>query len=442
MRVKFIFSITLLCALVDSLSMPSPRPVYGVSMIVKDEIKILPRLFNSLRPYISHYEICDTGSTDGTPEWIERWLKQQHEVTGVVHRDPWVNFGANRNACLLRIRDNKRVTHILLPDADFELVVLDKEGFKERGPKYGYNYIEYVGGTTFHSQPLLIASNLRCGYMGSTHEYLLCVDNKHAYEVLMGKSVHDTDDRLLIETSHESPASPSYREKRATYSDIAFRHHHDGYNRKDKYTRDIMMLEQDIERDPNNTRSWFYLGQSYENANQPMDAFSVYSHRVKMSKITPLGDDIEAWYSLYRMGVCFLNNGTKFIKTASEYFLKAYNVLPTRREPLFPLVHSYRVNEQYVLCKMYGTEALTVPFPAPPTKGSALFNVEKRLYEWAFVDEVSICLHELGDNASAERLLGSILNNRTKFPLPSLPDDERERLEKNLKAFRQRSGSE
>ena len=35
-------------------------------MIVKNEVKVLPRLFGSLKDYIDYYVIVDTGSTDET----------------------------------------------------------------------------------------------------------------------------------------------------------------------------------------------------------------------------------------------------------------------------------------------------------------------------------------------------------------------------------------
>ena len=40
-------------------------------MIVKNESKIIERCLNSARPIIDSVSICDTGSTDETPEIIE-----------------------------------------------------------------------------------------------------------------------------------------------------------------------------------------------------------------------------------------------------------------------------------------------------------------------------------------------------------------------------------
>ena len=414
---------------------PSP-PVYGVSMIVRNEIKTLPRLLDSLRPYIRHYEVCDTGSTDGTAEWMQRWLEQQQQgISGRVHRDPWVHFGANRNACLLRLQQHVRenntgITHILLPDADFELVALNETAFRLRGPQAEYNYIEYTGGASFHSQPLLIGATSLCGYLGRTHEALVCVDNTRAYRLLMGQPTHNTQERVLIEAAHYSPASPASAASGA-YADIAFIHRYDGTNRADKFARDIVLLRQTLAHDPNNTRALFYLGQSLENAQRYADAFDAYALRAA----SKTGDKTELWYSLHRMGACQLSLG-KSIDEAARYFVDAYNLEPARREPLYPLTRHYRVAGKYTVAKMYGTEALRVPFPVFPTRGggAALFVIEKWLYEWAFVDEVSICMHALEDHKGAVRLLQPLLNE-TKYVLHTLDDGERARLHRNLDKF-------
>jgi cytochrome c-type biogenesis protein CcmH/NrfG len=48
------------------------------------------------------------------------------------------------------------------------------------------------------------------------------------------------------------------------YGSIAIRHHMDGKNREDKFTRDAALLKAIVEKDPEDARAWFYLGQSLE----------------------------------------------------------------------------------------------------------------------------------------------------------------------------------
>jgi len=43
-------------------------------MIVKDETHIVKECLESMLPFIDRYDITDTGSTDGTPELIKKFM--------------------------------------------------------------------------------------------------------------------------------------------------------------------------------------------------------------------------------------------------------------------------------------------------------------------------------------------------------------------------------
>ena len=49
-----------------------------LNMIVKNESKIITRLFDSVLPIIDCYCICDTGSTDNTKEMITNYFKEKN----------------------------------------------------------------------------------------------------------------------------------------------------------------------------------------------------------------------------------------------------------------------------------------------------------------------------------------------------------------------------
>ena len=70
-------------------------------MIVKNEAHVIERCLKSLLPHISHWVICDTGSTDGTQEKIKELLK---DVPGELYEDPWVHFAHNRTLAIQRAK--------------------------------------------------------------------------------------------------------------------------------------------------------------------------------------------------------------------------------------------------------------------------------------------------------------------------------------------------
>lgn len=45
-------------------------------MIVKNESRIMERCLNATKSIVDFVSICDTGSTDHTPEIIENWCKE------------------------------------------------------------------------------------------------------------------------------------------------------------------------------------------------------------------------------------------------------------------------------------------------------------------------------------------------------------------------------
>lgn len=74
------------------------HPTIALAMIVKNEAKNLPRLFESIRGCFDEIHITDTGSFDNTVEWLK---ENGAKIAGCpvhVHEFPWVNhFAKARN---------------------------------------------------------------------------------------------------------------------------------------------------------------------------------------------------------------------------------------------------------------------------------------------------------------------------------------------------------
>src|SRR5438874_6808861 len=98
-----------------------------LSMIVKNEARIIRRALRSAKPFIDSYSISDTGSTDNTMEIIR---EEMAGIPGVLTSDEWQDFATNRNLSLSRCTGD----YVLTVDAD-EVVEVAGERI-ELDPKY------------------------------------------------------------------------------------------------------------------------------------------------------------------------------------------------------------------------------------------------------------------------------------------------------------------
>ncbi len=115
-----------------------------LNMIVKDEAAIIGRCLSSVADHVDAYVIGDTGSTDGTPEAIERFFAGRG-IPGELHRFPFETFGQARNEALGRARASALPgDYLLLVDADMELVVHDP-AFRDGLAAPAYRMVQRAG---------------------------------------------------------------------------------------------------------------------------------------------------------------------------------------------------------------------------------------------------------------------------------------------------------
>lgn len=288
-----------------------------LNMIVRNEAARIERCLKSVAPYISSAVIYDTGSTDGTPECMEAFFASRG-LPCLVVRGEFVNFEQARNAAIDAAKDAPfSYDYLLLCDADMELVVTDVEVFDNlelTGPSY---LVKQRAGGILYDNVRFVRAGSGARYIGCTHEY---IDVPHGGWV---ESVYFLD-------------------------------HADGSNRKEKYKRDIRLLVADLQHDPNNGRSWFYLGQSYRECHQWWQAMVCYMRRIEIG-----GWDEELWNSQFNIAHCWKNLGNEgeFIRN----LLLAYNMRPSRAETLYDLAHHFRHKGWNAPAALFAEIGLKIP---------------------------------------------------------------------------------
>ena len=138
-----------------------------LNMIVKNESHVIEDTFRNLLSYmkLDYYVICDTGSTDNTPNIIEKFFKEK-EIPGEIFHHEWKDFGTNRSLALQAAYGKSE--YLLIFDADDRIhgtFTLPKILNKDR-------YHLKFGKGFCYERPLLINNRLGWKFVGVLHEYL------------------------------------------------------------------------------------------------------------------------------------------------------------------------------------------------------------------------------------------------------------------------------
>jgi glycosyltransferase involved in cell wall biosynthesis len=347
-------------------------------MIVKNEAANLSRLFNSVKDFIDYFVIVDTGSTDNTKEVIESF---KDIVPGELHEMDWVNFGWNRSESIKLTKG--KTDYVLLLDGDDTINIKDIKSFKDSLSGDGY-HIHHTGSLDY-TLPRLITSAHDWRFVGVTHEYIT------------------------------SPQGSNFKDQR----ELTITHHADGGCRSDKFTRDIQLLEQGLIDEPDNARYVFYLAQSYKDVGQWDKAFEAYKKRASMG-----GWPEEVYYCYYQMvnaQIYLSKQGVNTEGAMLEYLMKGIEVNPERVEALYAVIRHYRTTQQYTKAMVYARHGLMISYPY----NQKLF-IEKDIYDWKLLDEISICQYWVGDywecRSNCKKLLTSGL----------LPTSEMKRVQSHI----------
>jgi glycosyltransferase involved in cell wall biosynthesis len=238
-----------------------------LNMIVKNEMANLERCLCALADHIDSWVIGDTGSSDGTQDFIMAFFADRG-LPGELHSFPFHNFEQARNAALDHAYASPlQYDYLLFADADMELVV-DDPGFRAHLAGAGYRLLQRTAGGLSYWNTRLVRRDAGARYKGVTHEY---VDVPGDAGQLQG---------------------------------VWYKDHASGSNRIDKFERDIRLLTAALDQEPDNHRYWFYLAQSYRDAGRTAEAAETYAKRAAIG-----GWVEEAWYARMMEARCMRDLG-------------------------------------------------------------------------------------------------------------------------------------
>lgn len=320
-------------------------------MIVRDEQDWLPDTLDAaLDLGIDHWTVADTGSQDKTIQIVQQRLSH---LPGQLLQIAWEGNAKARNAALSAARGTADL--LLQLDADMTVggTLPDPAGADSWLVTIKDPPLEYV-------LPLLVRGDAPWYYKGVAHSYL------------------HRDDR-------------AWTEERC---DLWVDDRRPGGWRPDKIEQDALLLEAELERNPLDARSSFYLAQTYENLGRDADALREYGRRVLLG-----GYDQERFVAKLRRARLL---GKRDTHQGIAACLDAWQERPTRAEPLYVAARLARLAGWHDVALLFARQAAQIPQPE-----DRLF-VEQATYAWGIPLELGLAEHHAGDRDAGELLLRNV----------------------------------
>ncbi|KAK8797797.1 hypothetical protein WA171_005328, partial [Blastocystis sp. BT1] len=298
-------------------------------MIVKDEAASITGTINSVKGSVDRYCILDTGSKDDTINLIQRAFQG---IPGKVYQEPFVDFSTTRNRVLELA--GKECQYTLMLSGDEYLHNGDKivDYLKNLKNPIGGLEVKVKYGQTAYNSIRICNTDYQWTYVGVTHEYVM--SKTPGTRTVIYPFNNDKDPFILHDLSTFNLTS-----------------------KRKRWQLDRDLLLADLEKDPTNTRTVFYLAQSFDCLDDLVNAYKYYHLRFEM------GGWIEERYeALSRMAGLMERMGYAW-GMAEEKHLQAFEFFPKRAESLYRIAKHWYDEKQYEVAFLFASRAYQIPFP-------------------------------------------------------------------------------
>lgn len=366
---------------------PATKPRICLTMIVKNESRVIERALQSALPFIDSYAICDTGSTDTTKEIITRVMTAAGKP-GILQDDAWVNFGHNRSLALKAAREQEPAGWALMMDADDTM-----EGeppalswWTSQPATLNAFRVNIQHGSIKHQRTQVFSCAHPWKYDGAVHEFPVC---------LTGEVIGSWPSTTWMTARCEGARSEDPL----------------------KYVRDALALRKELEQKPRDPRSLFYMAQSFRDAGLLEESIRAYKERT----------EVEGWSQEKYMSYVNLIKMAPTMEEKLVYGWKAVEIDHTRLEAPYYVLFAARKQDKF------SQQALAMALLSQVREPSqAYLFSEPRIYDWAFDDELAIIAYWRGHYKVS---YDAALRSRIKAP-----PHEYTRIDMNIRFAREKLG--
>lgn len=342
-----------------TLSKNNETPTIGCLMMVKNEEKRIHVSLESVVSYVNCYIIYDTGSADNTIEIVKNHC-ETHKINLYLIQGEFIDFSTNRNTSL-DYADTKQVDFLLLLDSNDELrgggklLEFVKSEMKTENNAYLLRqYWKNKESYTTYFNTRLLKTNKQWRYTGSVHEFISDMAE------IKGPVVLKTQEEIVL------------------YQDRDY----DEDKSQTRFARDKQLLLIDHKKNPEETRTLFYLGQTCACLNEIENSFYYYRLRSHLE-----GFQEEKFHALMNLGnLSQMLNHSWY--DSMGYYMKAFEH-SKRVEPLIKIAYHYKGEKQWLLSYTFIKLACSLQYPS-----DSILYIDKYGYDytrWHILGEV--CWH-------------------------------------------------
>lgn len=318
------------------------QPLLELVMIVKNSGEDIVPMLLSVIPYIDHWTILDTGSQDGTQEKI---LAIMDTSKGKLYEEPFVDFATSRNRALELAGD--RCEFAICLDDTYHLVNGDnlrKELRAKNSNKTSGFRILIQTGEELYPSPRIFRTKHNVKYKHRIHELPYPPEGTEF---------------SAVNTCQIDDKASNYMKQRS----------------KERLPKDIPILKEELENDPDNRRLLFHLGRTY------IVIGDLTLGKETMEKIVEqnIHDEHEfearlIIYAIKTADLSFEDIAKETYDDNIEYLKKLAEDFPKRAEPPYYLAFLYRSTFQ-------NKEAFNWIMKAAALEPTGSVTIKKRIYQ-------------------------------------------------------------
>lgn len=298
-----------------------------LTMIIKNGGDSLESVLRQNLPFFDEYTILDTGSTDNTVQVLKEVLKNKK---GKIYEEPFINFRDSRNRCLDLA--GKNCKFIIMLD-DTYILQNNLRGFLQtvRGDQFSDSFSLYIKSDDVeYGSNRIIKSESGLRYIYKMHEVITPENNMNVI--------------IPLHHGHIFDYRSDYMEERTM-------------TRKEY---DLKILYEMVDDDPDDSRAYYYLGQTYNLLHNHEKAFENFLKRVEHPHEGFIQEKIDACFESARIANFYLN---KPWKECEQLYLRAYEMDKSRPDSLYFVGIHYYLDKEFEIAYQYFKQAYIIGYP-------------------------------------------------------------------------------